>query len=52
LVFEATAKYPNLRVFGLNPGFAKTTIRANMYGDAKAHRAVMESLIGLVAPTH
>ena len=51
LVIEAAAKYPNLRVSGLNPGFAKTNIRANMYGDAKARRAIMESLIGLVAPT-
>jgi len=52
LVLDAAKRYPQLRVFGLNPGLIKTDIRANVLGGNNSLRfKVVESLIGLFTPT-
>lgn len=52
LVLDASQRYPNLSVFGLNPGLVRTDIRANVFGgnDTLLFRAV-ETIIGLFTPT-
>lgn len=49
LVLDATARYPNVGFFGLNPGLIKTNIRSNMLGGEGSlkHRFV-EFFIGLL----
>ena len=51
LVLDTARRYPNLRVYGLNPGLAKTNIRSNMYGRSKLRAKILEGMIGLFAPT-
>lgn len=41
LVLDAAHRYPNINVFGLNPGFVKTNIRGNLFGSKRLLR-VME----------
>ncbi|BBO04018.1 MULTISPECIES: SDR family NAD(P)-dependent oxidoreductase [Bradyrhizobium] len=43
LVIEAAGRFPDVDVFGLNPGFVKTNIRANLLG-SRALFAVVEWL--------
>ncbi|MBR1329254.1 SDR family NAD(P)-dependent oxidoreductase [Bradyrhizobium ottawaense] len=43
LVIEAASRFPDVDVFGLNPGFVKTNIRANLLG-SRALFAVVEWL--------
>jgi NAD(P)-dependent dehydrogenase (short-subunit alcohol dehydrogenase family) len=51
LVLDAAKRYPHLDVFGLNPGFVKTDIRANLFG-SRAFLKVVEFLTAFmtVAP--
>lgn len=52
LVLHAARTYPDLHVFGLNPGLVKTNIRANVHGGSDTLRfKVMEAMIGLFTPT-
>ncbi|MFT9440590.1 MAG: SDR family NAD(P)-dependent oxidoreductase [Acetobacter papayae] len=51
LVVESAHRYPDLDVFGLNPGLIKSGIRSNLMGaDSLKHR-IMEWLIGKLAPS-
>ncbi|GBQ95762.1 dehydrogenase [Acetobacter nitrogenifigens DSM 23921 = NBRC 105050] len=51
LVVDAAHRYPDLDVFGLNPGLIKSSIRSNLMGaDSLKHR-IMEWLIGKLAPS-
>jgi NAD(P)-dependent dehydrogenase (short-subunit alcohol dehydrogenase family) len=51
LVVEAARRFPDVDVFGLNPGMVKTNIRENFFGSRMA-LAVVEALTGfmMVAP--
>jgi len=51
LVLDAARRYPNARVFGLNPGLIKTNIRDNFFGKDSLKSRVMETLIGWFTPT-
>jgi NAD(P)-dependent dehydrogenase (short-subunit alcohol dehydrogenase family) len=48
LVLDAAKRYPHLRVFGLNPGFVKTDIRANLLGAGSLRHRLLEGAVGLV----
>ncbi|MFT9296556.1 MAG: SDR family NAD(P)-dependent oxidoreductase [Gluconobacter sp.] len=51
LVVDSAHRYPDLGVFGLNPGLIKSSIRSNLMGaDSLKHR-IMEWLIGKLAPS-
>lgn len=51
LVVNSAHRYPDLGVFGLNPGLIKSSIRSNLMGaDSLKHR-IMEWLIGKLAPS-
>jgi len=51
LVLDSVKRYPDVNVYGLNPGMVKTNIRANFLGeDSFTHRFV-EGLLGLFTPT-
>jgi NAD(P)-dependent dehydrogenase (short-subunit alcohol dehydrogenase family) len=47
LVLEAARRFPNIDVFGLNPGTVKTNIRANFFG-SRWTLAVVEWLAGFM----
>ncbi|WP_245323585.1 SDR family NAD(P)-dependent oxidoreductase [Bradyrhizobium shewense] len=47
LVLQAAKRYPRIDFFGLNPGFVKTNIRANLFG-SRALLGVMEWLTGFM----
>lgn len=51
LVLQAANHYPNMSVFGLNPGLIKTNIRDNWLGKHSFKARVLETLIGWFAPT-
>jgi NAD(P)-dependent dehydrogenase (short-subunit alcohol dehydrogenase family) len=51
LVLDAKQRYPELDVFGLNPGLVKTGIRANYLGEGSLKHRLAETLIGLFTPT-
>lgn len=52
LVLHAANAYPNLRVFGLNPGVVKSNIRANVLGGSLSLRfKIAEAIIGLLMPS-
>lgn len=51
LVLDTARRHPQLRVFGLNPGLIKTSIRDNMLGKGSLKSRVIEGLIGLMTPT-
>jgi hypothetical protein len=48
---DAVARYPQVDVFGPNPGLVKTDIRSNLLGGNRFFFAVLEGLIGLFTPT-
>lgn len=47
LVLEGARRWPEARVFGLNPGLIKTNIRANYLGEGSVTHRVAEFFIGL-----
>jgi hypothetical protein len=47
LVLQAAKRYPRIDFFGLNPGFVKTNIRANLFG-SRALLGAMEWLTGFM----
>ncbi|SCU79267.1 LAME_0A07998g1_1 [Lachancea meyersii CBS 8951] len=46
LVFDCATRYPNVSVFGLNPGFIKTNIRNNLLGAGTWKSRIVEGFIG------
>lgn len=51
LVLDSALRYPNINVYGLNPGLIKTDIRSNFLGGNKFLFALLEGLIGVFTPT-
>jgi NAD(P)-dependent dehydrogenase (short-subunit alcohol dehydrogenase family) len=51
LVLDAAKRYPNVNVFGLNPGLLKTEIRNNFLGEGTLRSRVVEWMIGMVNPS-
>ena len=51
LVIDAAKRYPNVTVFGLNPGGIKTNIRDNLFGKDSLKSRVFEGMLGLFTPT-
>lgn len=51
LVLDAAGRYPQIRIFGLNPGLIKTNIRSNFMGHRKLFSGLLESIIGLLSPS-
>jgi len=51
LVLDAARRYPNVKVFGLNPGLIKTEIRSNFLGEGTLRWRFVEWMIGLVNPS-
>jgi NAD(P)-dependent dehydrogenase (short-subunit alcohol dehydrogenase family) len=51
LVLDAATRYPNVTVFGLNPGAIKTNIRDNFFGKDSLKSRVFEGVLGLFTPT-
>jgi NAD(P)-dependent dehydrogenase (short-subunit alcohol dehydrogenase family) len=51
LVLDAARRYPDLSVFGLNPGLVKTGIRANRLGAGSVKHRFTEWMIGLLTPS-
>jgi NAD(P)-dependent dehydrogenase (short-subunit alcohol dehydrogenase family) len=51
LVLDAAKRYPNVRVFGLNPGLIETDIRNNFLGEGTLRSRVVEWMIGMVNPS-
>jgi NAD(P)-dependent dehydrogenase (short-subunit alcohol dehydrogenase family) len=47
MVLSLAKRYPELGVYGLNPGLIKTNIRANMLGEGSLKHRVVEFFIGL-----
>jgi NAD(P)-dependent dehydrogenase (short-subunit alcohol dehydrogenase family) len=47
LVLDAARRYPQIDVFGLNPGLIKTAIRSNFLGDGSLKHRLVEFLFGL-----
>src|SRR5574341_309338 len=51
LVLDSAKRYPNAGFFGLNPGLVKTNIRSNYLGEGSLRQRLVESAIGLLAPS-
>jgi NAD(P)-dependent dehydrogenase (short-subunit alcohol dehydrogenase family) len=51
LVLDAASRYPELAVFGLNPGLIKTNIRDNFLGVGSLKSRFVERLIGWFMPS-
>lgn len=51
LVLDGAKRYPELAIFGLNPGLIKTNIRDNFLGKDSLKSRFTETLIGWLAPT-
>ena len=51
LVLDAARRYPNVNVFGLNPGLVKTEIRTNFLGEGTLRFRFVEWMIGVVNPS-
>lgn len=51
LVLDGARRYPQLNLFGLNPGLIKTNIRDNFLGQGSLKSRIMETVIGLLMPT-
>jgi hypothetical protein len=51
LVLDAAKRYPNVNVFGLNPGLLETEIRNNFLGEGTLRSRFVEWMIGLVNPS-
>jgi NAD(P)-dependent dehydrogenase (short-subunit alcohol dehydrogenase family) len=49
LVLDAARRYPQLEVFGLNPGLIKTAIRSNFLGEGSLKHRLIEAIFGLTA---
>lgn len=49
LVLDSAKRYPELDVFGLNPGLIKTDIRSNLLGAGSLKHRVVEWFIGLLS---
>ena len=45
LVLDAARRYPHLDVFGLNPGFVKSDIRANLFGEGTLRARLFEAAL-------
>ncbi|MCO8269253.1 SDR family NAD(P)-dependent oxidoreductase [Actinoplanes sp. TRM 88003] len=45
LVLDAARRYPHLDVFGLNPGFVKSGIRSNLFGEGSWRYRLMEAAL-------
>jgi NAD(P)-dependent dehydrogenase (short-subunit alcohol dehydrogenase family) len=54
LVLESALRYPELEIFGLNPGIVKTAIRSNFLGEDSLKHRIAETAIGLLtqSPDH
>lgn len=48
LVVDGATRYPNADLFGLNPGFVKSNIRANLFGSNAFLLALMEGATGFM----
>ena len=46
MVADGEKRYPNLNIFGLNPGLIKTNIRNNYLGEDSFFSTVIEFIIG------
>jgi len=51
LVLDAARRYPNVNVYGLNPGLIKSEIRSNFLGEGSLRLRVVEWMIGVVNPS-
>jgi NAD(P)-dependent dehydrogenase (short-subunit alcohol dehydrogenase family) len=51
LVLDAAKRYPDVNVYGLNPGLIKTNIRSNFLGEGTLKFQVTEWMIDLFAPS-
>jgi len=51
LVLDASTRYPNANVFGLNPGLIRTNIRDNFLGANTLRSRVIEGIIGVLTPS-
>lgn len=47
-VLEGAEQYRNVDIFGLNPGFVKTNIRANLFGKNSFLKGLLENLTGFM----
>jgi NAD(P)-dependent dehydrogenase (short-subunit alcohol dehydrogenase family) len=47
LVLDSVRRYPDLQIFGLNPGIIKTGIRGNFLGEGSLKHRLAEGLVGL-----
>ena len=45
LVLDAARRYPHLDVFGLNPGFVRSGIRSNLFGEGSIRYRLMEAAL-------
>lgn len=45
LVLDAARRYPQLEVFGLNPGFVKSDIRGNLFGPGSLRHRLFEAAL-------
>jgi NAD(P)-dependent dehydrogenase (short-subunit alcohol dehydrogenase family) len=52
LVLDAAKRYPNIGVFGLNPGLIKSNIRSNVLGGTGSWKfTLLEGVIGMLQPS-
>jgi NAD(P)-dependent dehydrogenase (short-subunit alcohol dehydrogenase family) len=51
LVLDAARRYPQLDLFGLNPGLIKTAIRSNFLGEGSLRHRLIEGIFGLIRPS-
>lgn len=51
LVLDSAQRYPDIGVFGLNPGLIKTSIRDNIFGKNSIRHRAMETVIGWLTPS-
>jgi NAD(P)-dependent dehydrogenase (short-subunit alcohol dehydrogenase family) len=49
LVLDSAGRYPQLNVYGLNPGIIKSNIRANVFGGGSWKHRLAERLIGWIS---
>lgn len=51
MVLDGAKNYPEISIFGLNPGFVKTNIRSNFLGGNKFLFNLLEAVIGWFTPS-
>ncbi len=51
LTLDSVTRFPNLSVYGLNPGQVKSNIRSNFFGEDSIKGKVIETLIGWFTPS-